>query len=163
MIPIYPLVVFSCFLWLMHACESWTIKKAEHWRTDVFPVMVLEKTFESPLDNKEIKPINPKGNQRWIFLGRTDAEAGASILRPPDVNSWLTGKDPDAGKKWRQKENGAVDNEMVREHHQLNGHEFEQTPGNSGRYRSLGCCSSWGYKESDTTYQLKKKWFSPFH
>ena len=154
-IPIYPIVVSSCFLWLMHACESWTIKTAELRAEELMLWTVkLGKTLERPLGCK-IKPVNLKGNQPWIFIGRTDAEAGASILRPPDVNSWLTGKDPDAGKNWRQKENGAVDNEMVREHHhQLNGHEFEQTPGNSEGQRSLAYCSSCGCKKWDMTWQL---------
>ena len=86
---------------------------------------MLEKTLESPLDCKEITSINPKGNQPWIFIGRTDAEAEAPILCPPDVNSWLTGKDPDAGKDWRQKEKRVSEDEMVGWYHQLNGHESE--------------------------------------
>ena len=89
--------------------------------------MVLEKTLESPLDCKEIKPGNPKGNQSWIFIGRTYAEAEALILWLPDVKSWLTGKDPDAGKDWRQKEKGMTEDEMVGWHHQLNGHKFEHS------------------------------------
>ena len=94
--------------------------------------MVLEKTLESPLDNKEIKLVNPKGNQPWIFIGRTDAKTEAPILWPPDVKSQLTGKDPDAGKDWRQKEKGAAEDEMARKHYWLNGHEFEQSLGESG-------------------------------
>ena len=91
--------------------------------------MVLEKTLESPLDCKEIQPVHPKGNQSWIFIGRTDAKAEVPILRPPDVKSRLTGKEPDAGKDWRKKEKEAVEDEMVGWHHQLNGYESEQTPG----------------------------------
>ena len=91
-------MIFSVVL---YRCESWTVKKAEDQRIDGFK-LVLEKTLKSPLDNKEIKPVNPKGNQSWIFIGRTDAEAEAPILWPPDVKSWLTGKDPDAGKDWMQ-------------------------------------------------------------
>ena len=87
--------------------------------------MVLEKTLESPLDSKEIKPVNPKGNQSWIVIGRADAEAETPILRPPDVKNWLIWKDPDAGKDWRQEEKGTTEDEMVGWHHQLNGHEFE--------------------------------------
>jgi len=87
--------------------------------------MVLEKTLESPLDWKEIQPVNPKGNQSWIFIGRTDAEAEAPILWPPDGKNWLLGKDPDAGKHWRQEEKGMTEDEVVRWHHRLNGHEFE--------------------------------------
>ena len=93
--------------------------------------MVLEKTLESPLDSKEIKPVNHKGNQPWIFIGRIDAEAKAPIHWPPDVKSQLIGKDCDAGKNWRQKEKGAAKNEMVGWHNLLNGHEFEQTSGDS--------------------------------
>ena len=91
--------------------------------------MVLEKTPESPLDSKEIKPVNPKGNQSWLFTGRTDAEAEIPILWPPDVMNWLTGKDPDAGKDWRQEDKGTTDDEVVGWHHQSDGHEFEQVPG----------------------------------
>ena len=104
---------------------------------------------QSPLDSKEIKPVNPKGNQPWIFIGRTEAEA--PILWPPDVKSRLTGKDPDAGKDWRQEEKGMTEDEMVGWHHWFNGHESEQTPGDSEGQRSLDCCSPWAGKESDST------------
>ena len=107
--------------------------------------VVLEKTLESPMDSKEIKLVNPKENQPWIFIGRTDAEA--PILWPPDTKCWLTGKDLDAGKDWRK-------DEMVGWHHRFNGHEFEQTPGHSEGQGSLACCSPWGHKESDTAEQL---------
>ena len=93
-------------------------------------MVVLEKTLESPLDCKEIQPVHPKGNQPWIFIGRTDAETEAPILGPSDGKSQLIGKDPDAGKDWRQEEKGATD-EMTGWHHWLYGHEFEQTPGDS--------------------------------
>ena len=105
---------------VMDGCESWTIKKTEHQRIELW-VMVLEKTLKSPLDCKETKPVNPKGNQPWIFIGRTDAEVEAPILWPPDVKSWLIGKDPDAGKDWRQKEKRVAEDDMVRWHHWLNG------------------------------------------
>ena len=88
-------------------------------------IVVLEKTLESPLGCKEITPVNPKGNQFWIFIGRLDDEAEAPKLWPPDVKNWLTGKDPDAGKDWRQEEKGTPEDEMVEWHHQLNGHEYE--------------------------------------
>ena len=120
--------------------------------------MVLEKTLESPLDCKEIKPVNPKGNQPWLFIGRTDAEAEAPKLWPPDENSQLIGKDSDAGKDWRKEDKWATENEMVGWHHQLNGHEFEQTLGDSEGQWSLMCCSPWGQKESDMTEQLNNKW-----
>ena len=93
--------------------------------------MVLEKTLESPLDRKQSKPVNPKGNQFWVFIGRTGTDAEATIFWPPDVKSQLIGKDLDAGKDWGQEEKGTIEDEMVRLHHWLNGHEFEQTPGDS--------------------------------
>ena len=96
-----------------------------------FQTVVLEKTLESPLDNKEINPVNPKGNQPWIFIGRTDAEAEALIFWPPDVKSRLIRKDPDAGKDWRQEDKGTTEDEVVWWHHWFNGHEFEQAPGDS--------------------------------
>ena len=116
-----------------------------------FWTVVLEKTLESPLDCKEIQPVHPKGNQSWIFIGRTDAEAEAPILWPPDAKNWLTGKDPDAGRHWRQEEKGTIEDEMVGWHHQLNGHEFEQAAGVGDEQGSLACCSPWGLKELDTT------------
>ena len=112
--------------------------------------LVLKKALESPLDSKEIKPVNPKGNQPWIFIGRTDVEAETPILWPPDVKSQLIGKDPDAGKDWGKQKRGSRD-EMVREHHWLSGHEPEQTLGDSEGQGSLVCCSPWGCQESDTT------------
>ena len=99
-------------------------------------------------------PVSPKGNQPWIFSGRTDAEAEAPILWPPDAKNQLIGKDPDAGKDWRQEEKGTTEDEMVGWHHWLNGHEFEQTPGDSEGPGSLVCCCLWGLRESDTTEQL---------
>ena len=99
--------------------ESWKIKKTKHQRI-CFQTVVLEKTLECPLDNKEIKPVNPKGNQPWIFIERTDAEAEVPILWPPDANSQLTGKDPDSGKDWRQEEKGVTEDEMAGWHHWLN-------------------------------------------
>ena len=106
----------------------------------------LEKTLESPLDCKEIQPVNPRGNESWVFIGRTNAEAEAPILWPPDAKSWLTGRDPDAGKEGRMRR-GWQDG-MVGWHHRLNGHEFEQTLGDGEGQGSLACCSSRGRKES---------------
>ena len=106
--------------------------------------VVLGKTLESPLDCKEIKPVNPKGNQSWTFIGRTDAEAEGPVLWLPDVKSQLIRKDPDAGKDWRKEEKGTTDGEMVAWHHQLNGHEFEQALGVGEGQGSLVCCSPWG-------------------
>ena len=113
-----------------------------------------EKTLESLFDYKEIKPVNPKRNQPWIFIGKIDAEAEAPTLWPPDAKSQLTGKDPDAGKDWRQKEKGPAEDKMVGWHHWLSGHEFEQTLGDSGGETSLACWSPWGCKESGTTEWL---------
>ena len=132
-------------MWELDHKESCVLK---NW---CFQSLVLEKTFESLLDSKEINPINPKGNQPWLFIGRTDAEVETPILWPPNVNIWLIGKDPDAGKEWRQEEKGMTEDEMVGWHHQLNGQEFEQTPGDSEEQASLVCCSPWGRKELDMT------------
>ena len=114
-----------------------------------FWIVVLEKILKSPLDSQEIKPVYPKVNQPLIFIGRTEAEA--PILWPPDGKSHLIGKDPDPGKHWGQEEKKATEDEMVGWHHQLNGPESEQTPGDSERQASLVCYSPWGHKESDTT------------
>jgi len=121
---------------------------------------MLEKTLESPLDCK-IKTVKPKGNQPWT--GRTDAEVEAPILWPPDLKSWLTGKkNPDGQINWRQEEKGTTEDEIVGWHHQLNGHEFEQTPGDGDGPKSLACCSPWGNKDSDMTEQLNSNiWSSP--
>ena len=144
---VFPVVIYRC--------ESWTIKKTEHLRTEV-----VEKTLESPLDWKEIKPVNPKGNQPWTFVGRIDAEA--PILCPPDAKNWLIGKDPDDGKDWRQEEKEMTEDEMVGWHHRLDAHEFEQALGVGDGQGSLVCCSPRGYKESDMTEWLnctELKWF----
>ena len=125
--------------------ESWVPKNWCFW------TVLLEKTLESPLDSKEIKPVNFKGNQSWIFTGRTDAEAETPILWPPGVKNWLIRKDPDAGKDWRQEKNGTTEDEMVGLHHWLDGHEFEQALGVVNGQGGLACCSPWGRKESDTT------------
>ena len=110
--------------------------------------------FESPMDSKEIKPVNPKGYLPWIFIGRADAKAEAPIHWPPDVKSWLIGNDPDAGKDWRQKEKGMTEGETAGWHHWLNGHEFEQAPGESKAQGSQVCYSPRSCKESDTTEWL---------
>ena len=112
---------------------------------------MLEKTPESLMDSKEIKPVNPKGNQPWIFIGRTDAEAEAPVLWSPDVKSWLIGKDPNVEKDWGQEEKETTEDEMVGWHHRLSGHGDGEGQG------SLAFCSSWGHKESDTTEWLNNK------
>ena len=142
------------WMWELDHKESWVPK---NW---CFLIVVLEKTLESPLDYKEIKPVNPKGNQSWIFIGRTDAETEASILWPPDVKNQLIGKDPDVGKHWGQEEKGMTEVEIVGWHHWLNGHGFEQALGGSEGQRSLVCCSPWGWKESDVTEWENNNWES---
>ena len=144
-------MVFSSshvWMWELDYKESWVLK---NW---CFCIVVLEKTLESPLDCREIKPVNPKGNQSWIFIGRTDAKAEATIIWPPDMKNRLIGKDPDAGKDWRQEEKGTTEDEMLGWHHWLNGPEFEQALGVDDGQGGLACCSSWGRKESDTTEWL---------
>ena len=120
----------------------------------MFSSVVLEKTLESPLDSKEIQPVRPIGNQSWIFIGKDDAEVAAPKPWPPDEKSWLTGKDPDAGKDWRQEEKGTTEDEMVGWHHRLNRQEFEQALGDTEGQWSLVCWSPRGQKELDTTEQL---------
>ena len=116
--------------------------------------VVLEKTLESPLDCKESQPVYRKGDQSWVFIGRTDAEAETPILWPNDAKNWLIGKDPDAGKDRRQEEKGTTEDKIVGWHHRLNGHEFQQAPGVGDGQGGLACCDSWGRKESDTTERL---------
>ena len=135
-------------MWELDYRESWALKNWCFW------TVVLEKAFESPLDFREIQPVHPKGDQSWVFIGRTDVEAETPIFWLPDANNWLIGKDPDAGKDWRQEEKGMTEDEMVRWHHWLNRHEFEGTVGVGDGQGGLVCCSPWGLKESDTTGQL---------
>jgi len=143
----------------MYRYESWTVKESWAPKKWCFLIVVLEKTLESPLDCKEIQPVHPKGNQSWIFTGRTDAEADTSIVWPPDVKNWLIWKEPDAGKDWRQEEKGTTEDEIVEWHHRLDGHEFEQAPGLGDEQGSLACCSPWGCEELDMTEQLN--WTEP--
>ena len=126
------------WMWELGYKESWTLKNWYFW------TVMLEKTFESPLNCKEIKPVNPKENQSWIFIGRTDAEAKVPIFWSPDAKNWLIRKDSDAGKEWRQEEEGMTENEMAGWHHCLDGHKFEQTLRDSEGQGSLACCSPWG-------------------
>ena len=136
------------WMWELYYKENWVPKNWCFW------TVVLDKTPESPLDWKEIQPVNPEVNQSWTFIRRTDAESEAPILSPPDAKNWLTGKDPDAGKDWGQKEKGTTEDEMVGWHHQLDGHEFKQALGAVEGQGSLAFCSPWGCKESDTTEWL---------
>ena len=125
-------------MWELDYKESWALKNWCFWS------VVLKKTLESPLDCKEIQPVHPKGDQSWIFIGRTDAESEAPILWPTDSKNWLIWKDPDAGKDWRREEKGITEDEMVSCHHWLNGHTFEQAPWVGVGQGSLACCSPWG-------------------
>ena len=118
------LVKAMVFPVVMYGCKSWTLKKDEHRRTDAFELRCWKRLFESPLDGKEIQPVYPKGDQSWVFIGRTDVEAETLILWPPDAKSWLIWKDPDAGKDWGQEEKGMTEDEIGGWHHWLNGHGF---------------------------------------
>ena len=133
------------WIWELDYKENWALMNWCFW------TVVLEKTLESLLDCKEIQPVHPKGNQSWVFIGRTDVEAETSILWPPDAKGWLIGKDPDAGKDWGQEEKGTMEDQMVRWHHFLYGHGFGWTPGVSDGQEGLVCFGSWGRKELDMT------------
>ena len=135
-----PVVLFGC------EGGPWALKNWCFW------TVVLEKTLESSLDSKEIQSDHPKGDWFWILTGRTNAEA--PILWPPDAKNWLIGKDPSAGKDWRQEEKGTTEDEMAGWHHRLDGHEFEQALGDGERQGSLACCRPWGHKELDMTERL---------
>ena len=128
--------------------ESWVPK---NW---CFRTVVLEKTLESPLDCKEIQPVHSEGDQSWVLIGRTDAEAGTPIVWPPHMKSWLIGKDSNAGRDWGQEEKEMTENEMAGWHHWLDGRKSEWTPGVGDGQGGLACCDSWGRKESDATEQL---------
>ena len=136
------------WMWELDYKESWAPKNWCFW------TVMLEKILESPLDCKEIQPVNTKGNQSWIFIGRTNAEAETPVLWPPDVKNQLIGKDPNAGKAWRQEEKGTTEDKMAGWHHRLDGHGFGWTRGVSDGQGGLECCDSWGHKESDMTEQL---------
>ena len=142
------------WMWELDCEGGWAPKNWYFW------TVVLEETLESPLNCKEIKPVNPQGNRSWIFIGRTDAET--PTLWPPDSKNQLIRKNFDAGKEWRQEEKGMAEDEMVRWHHRLDGHGFGQTPGNGEGQGSLACCSPWGCKESDMTERLNKSNMSYF-
>ena len=136
------------WMWQLDHKESWALK---NW---CFRTVMLEKTLESPLECKGIKPVNLKGNQSWIFIGRTDAKAETLILWPPHVKSWLTGKDSDVGRDWGREKKGMTEDEMAGWHHQLHAHKYKWTPGVGDGQGGLACCDSWGRKESDTTEWL---------
>ena len=151
------------WMWELDYEESWAPKNWCFW------TVVLEKTLESPLDCKEIQPVHPKGNQSWIFIGRTDVKAETLILSSADTKNWLLGKDPDAGKDWRPEEKGTTEDEIIEWHHLLDGHEFEQALGIGDGKGGLACYSPCGHKELDTSEQLnwaegrKRPKFQPIH
>ena len=135
-------------MWQLDCEESWAPKNWCFW------TVVLEKTLESPLDCKEIQPVHSKGDQSWVFFGRTDAKAETPVLWPPHAKSSLIGKDSDSGRDWGQEEKGTTEDEMAGWHHRLDGPEFEWTPGVGDGQGGLACCNSWGHKESDRTEWL---------
>ena len=143
-------------MWELDHKECWALKNWCFWH-------VLDKTLESSLDSKEIKPVNPQRNQSWIFIGRTDDEAEAPIFWPPDAKSQLIGKDPNARKNWRQEEKGMTEDEMIGWHHRLNGHEFEQAPGDGEREGSLVCYNPWGHKQSARLWLNNNRGYSKWH
>ena len=138
----------------MYGCESWTVKKAEHWRIDAFELWCWRRLLRVPWTARRSNQSILKGDQSWVFIGRTDAEAETPILWPPHVKSWLAGKDPEAERDWGQEEKGTTEDGMAGWHHRFNGHEFEWTPGVGDGQGGLACCDSRGRKESDTTEQL---------
>ena len=142
-------------MWELDCEESWALKNWCFW------TVVLEKTLESPLDCKEMQPVHPKGDQSWVFFGRTDDKAETPVLWPPNAKSWLTGKDSDAGRDWGQEEKGTTEDERAGWHHRLDGHEFGWTPGVGDGQGGLACCDSWDLKESDMTEWLNWTELSP--
>ena len=146
--PSYDFSSCNVWMWQLHHKEWWAMKNWWLW------TVVLDKTLESPFKYKEIKPVNPEGNQSWIFIGRTDAKIEPPIFWPPDVKNWLIRKDPVTGKDWRQEEKRTTEDEMVGQHHWLDGHEFTQTLGVHEEQRALASCSPWGCEEWDMTERL---------
>ena len=141
-------MVFPVWMWKLDCEESWALKNWCFW------TVVLEKTLESPLGCKGIQPVQPRGDQSWVFFERTDAKAETPIFWPPHAKSWLIGKDSDAGRDWGQEEKGTTEDEMTGWYHWLNGHEFEWTPGVGDGQGGLACCDIWGQKELDRTERL---------
>ena len=140
---------------VMYRCKSWAIKKAKHQRIDVFELWCCRSLLRVPWTARRSNQSILKENQPWIFIGRTDAKAEGSILWPPDAKKWPIWKDPDARKDWRWEEKGTTEDEIVRWHYLLDGHEFEQAPGVGDGQGGLVCCSTWGRKELDMTKWLK--------
>ena len=145
---VYGFSISHVWMWELDYKENSVLKNWCFW------TVVLEKTLEIPLDCKEIQPFHPKGNQSWVFFGRTDVDAKTPVLWPPDVKSWLIWIDPGSWKDWGQEEKWMTEDEMVRWHHWLNGYEFGWTPGVGDGQGCLACCGSWGHKESYMTEWL---------
>ena len=145
------------WMWALDFKESWVPKNWCFW------TVVLEKTLESPLDCSEIQPVHPKGDQSWVFIDRTDVKAETQIIWPPDAQSWLIWKDPDAGKDWGQEEKGTTEDEPVGWHHQLNGHGFGWTPGAGDGSGSLKCCGSWGRRVGQDWAPELTDWLIPLN
>ena len=135
-------------MWELDCKESWALNNLCFW------TVVLEKTLERHLDCKDIQPVHSKGDQSWVLIGRTDAEAETPVFWPPHAKSWLIGKHFDAGRDWGQQEKGMTEDEMAGWHDWLDGHESEWTPGDGDGQGGLACCDSWGRKELDTTEHL---------
>ena len=155
------LVKAMVFPVVMYGCESWMIKKAERRRIDAFELWCWRRLLRVPWTARRSNTVHPKGNQSWVFIGKTVVEAETPILWPPDVKSWLIWKDPDAGKDWGQEGKGKTEDEMVGWHHRLNGHGFGWTPGVGDGQGGLACCGSWRLKESNNTEQLNWTSTSP--
>ena len=145
------LVKAMVFPVVMYGWESWTVKKAERQRIDAFELWCWRWLLRVPWTARRSNQVHPKGNQSWVFIGGTDVEAETPILWPPDVESWLIWKDPDAGKDWGQGEKGMTEDEMIGWHHRLDEHELQPTLGDSERQENLVCCSPWSHRELDTT------------
>ena len=148
----YSLSISHVWMWELDHKKGWVLKNR------CFQTVVLEKSLESPLDSKEIKPVNPKGNQSRIFIARTDGETEAAILCLPDAKNWLIGKDPDAGKDWRQEEKGVTEDEMVGWHHWLDGHEFEQALGVGEGQGSLAVLRFMGSQRVRNNWGTELNW-----
>ena len=148
------LVKAMVFPVVMYGCESWTVKKAECWRIDAFELWCWRRLLRVPWTTRRYIPVHPKGDQSWMFIGRTYAEAETPILWPPYAKSWLIGKDSDAGRDWGQEEKGTTEDEMARWHYLLDAHESGWTPGVGDGQGGLMCCNSWGHKELDMTERL---------
>ena len=146
----FHLVKAMVFPVVMYGCESWTIKKAEHWRIDAFELWCWRRLLRVPWTARRSNPVHPKWDQSWVFIERTEAETETPILWPPDAKSWLIGKAPDAGKDWGQEEKGMTEDEMVGWHHRLSGHGLGWTLGVGDGQGGLACCGLRGRKESDT-------------